>query len=317
VRTVASPGPVRGPARDPAAARPRLGDGRHRLRGMGTEGASPYLIGACEAYSALDSVRAAHHLPALSLSNQTVVWGHSQGGHAALWTGILAPSYAPDVTVEGVAALAPATDVVALAEQVQGKPGGSLGSAYVISAYSEIYEDVSFDDYVRAGARVQVAAAAKRCLSDPALLFSLITTLPSTQSPLLRRSHNRIPRRAPPAEHPHRHLGPAAGRPGHRRRNDPHRDHQEVGGRTMRSREGARVPPLSQPDPHESARLRGARGRPGELDRGPVRRRACPEHLLRTAAPRRRYRRLFPSRVRRALRELRPDRLGAAVVRQP
>jgi alpha-beta hydrolase superfamily lysophospholipase len=35
---------------------------------------------------------------------------------------------------------------------------------------------------VRAGARVQVAAAARRCLSDPALLFSLITTLPSTQS---------------------------------------------------------------------------------------------------------------------------------------
>jgi hypothetical protein len=35
-----------------------------------------------------------------------VVSGH--GGHAALWTGILAPTYAPDVTLDGVAALAPA-----------------------------------------------------------------------------------------------------------------------------------------------------------------------------------------------------------------
>jgi hypothetical protein len=53
--------------------------------GMGTQGVAPYLIGTGEAYSSLDAVRAAHHLSALSLTDQTVVWGHSQGGHAALW----------------------------------------------------------------------------------------------------------------------------------------------------------------------------------------------------------------------------------------
>ncbi|MGH9380499.1 MAG: hypothetical protein ACRD2Z_07795 [Thermoanaerobaculia bacterium] len=34
----------------------------------------------------LDAVRAAHQVESIPLSNQTVVWGHSQGGHAALWT---------------------------------------------------------------------------------------------------------------------------------------------------------------------------------------------------------------------------------------
>jgi pimeloyl-ACP methyl ester carboxylesterase len=78
--------------------------------GLGTAGPHPYLIGQGEARSVLDSVRAARQMPQLSLQPATVVWGHSQGGHAALWAGALAPSYAPDVHVLAVAALAPASD---------------------------------------------------------------------------------------------------------------------------------------------------------------------------------------------------------------
>lgn len=52
--------------------------------GMGTEGPTPYLIGRGQAYSALDAARAAKKLEDVSLSDQTVVWGHSQGGNAAL-----------------------------------------------------------------------------------------------------------------------------------------------------------------------------------------------------------------------------------------
>jgi len=37
---------------------------------------------------------------------RTVVWGHSQGGHASLWTGILRPRYAPDVAIVGLAGIA-------------------------------------------------------------------------------------------------------------------------------------------------------------------------------------------------------------------
>ena len=53
--------------------------------GQGAPGAYPYLIGEGEARSSLDAVLAAGELRAdLTLSPDTVVWGHSQGGQAAL-----------------------------------------------------------------------------------------------------------------------------------------------------------------------------------------------------------------------------------------
>ena len=45
------------------------------------------------------------------------VWGHSQGGHAALWTGALAASLAPELQLVGVAAAAPAAELSPLITQ--------------------------------------------------------------------------------------------------------------------------------------------------------------------------------------------------------
>src|SRR6266567_2562497 len=69
-------------------------------------GPHPYLIGEGEARAALDSVRAARQMSELTLDERMVVWGHSQGGHAALWTGIVGPRYAADLEILGVAAIA-------------------------------------------------------------------------------------------------------------------------------------------------------------------------------------------------------------------
>lgn len=82
--------------------------------GLGTDGIHPYLIGESEARSVLDSVRAARELPNTGASNRFAVWGHSQGGHAALYTGEVAARYAPDLKLVGVAAAAPATYLVEL-----------------------------------------------------------------------------------------------------------------------------------------------------------------------------------------------------------
>ncbi len=77
--------------------------------GLGTPGQHPYLIGESEARSVLDSVRAARRFPGAKAGDTFAVWGHSQGGHAALFTGQLAASYAPELKLAGVAAAAPAT----------------------------------------------------------------------------------------------------------------------------------------------------------------------------------------------------------------
>lgn len=92
--------------------------------------AHPYLIGQGEARSVLDAVRAARQMPELDLAERTVVWGHSQGGHAALWAGAIGPSYAPEVDLIGVAALAPASNLVALVDNLGNVTGGSIFAAY-------------------------------------------------------------------------------------------------------------------------------------------------------------------------------------------
>ncbi|CAN5643194.1 hypothetical protein BH09CHL1_BH09CHL1_00920 [soil metagenome] len=141
--------------------------------GLGSEGPHPYLIGVPTAQSSLDAVRAARQLQGLSLSNDTVVWGHSQGGGAALWVGIEAATYAPDVPLLGIAAMAPATDLAPLAPSMLDSPAGALFGAYIIDAYSKVYPDVKFDDYVRPSAVALLESVADRCLSDPAMLVSL------------------------------------------------------------------------------------------------------------------------------------------------
>lgn len=145
--------------------------------GLGTEGPHPYLIGQGEARSVLDSIRAARAMDELELTDQTVVWGHSQGGHAALWTGVLAPDYAPDTDVIGVAALAPASNLTGLMEALPTVPGGGVFAAYTVSSYAEIYEDVDLDDYVAPGGQITVREMSERCLAEPAVFVSILSSL--------------------------------------------------------------------------------------------------------------------------------------------
>jgi hypothetical protein len=79
-------------------------------QGLGVPGGiHPYLVGQSEGYGVLDAAIAARQLPNLVVSTTTLVYGHSQGGQAALFAGELAPSYAPSLQVIGVVAAAPAT----------------------------------------------------------------------------------------------------------------------------------------------------------------------------------------------------------------
>lgn len=177
--------------------------------GLGTEGPHPYLIGQGEARSVLDAVRAARQLPDVSLSGKTVVWGHSQGGHAALWTGQLSPSYAPDVPLSGVAALAPASDLAGLVDTLGNIPGGSVFATYVVSAYASAYDDVRVGESVRPIARTVFDETAERCLGEPSVFVSILTSVTTSMSifsttdlddgPLGERLHENIPTRPIPA----------------------------------------------------------------------------------------------------------------------
>jgi fermentation-respiration switch protein FrsA (DUF1100 family) len=90
--------------------------------GLGTPAPHPYLIGASEARSMIDSVRAARNLDA-NLSVHYALDGHSQGGQGVLFAGELAPSYDGPLMLRGVASIAPVSNAGIFAPMVPGTPG--------------------------------------------------------------------------------------------------------------------------------------------------------------------------------------------------
>ena len=146
--------------------------------GLGAGGRTHgYLIGTDEARSVLDAVRAAKTLEGLSLAAETVVWGHSQGGHAALWTGILAPSYAPELRLSGIAAAAPATDLPALLWASKTHFVGNALGAFALYAYEAAYPDVRAAELVKWQLRPVVWSIAHRSVEEPATLVSVVTAM--------------------------------------------------------------------------------------------------------------------------------------------
>ncbi|SMF65290.1 Secretory lipase [Allosphingosinicella indica] len=165
--------------------------------GLGTGGGHAYLVGEEAARGVLDAVRAARQIPEAHLGTQTIVWGHSQGGHSALWTG--ASAYAPDVPLAGVAAMAPASDLPALFTASADNVFGKIVSAYVVTRYAAAYPEVRPADY---GAdRMLVRAIANRCVGGreviipaiEALLVGPIFTRPPREGPLGARLAENVP----------------------------------------------------------------------------------------------------------------------------
>jgi hypothetical protein len=110
-------------------------------------GPHPYLIGEGEARAALDSVRAARQMPELTVDKRMVIWGYSQGAHAALWSGIVGPRYAPDLEILGVAAVAPPANIERnLAMNVE---ADKRFGPYLASSYSRFYPDITFEQAIR------------------------------------------------------------------------------------------------------------------------------------------------------------------------
>jgi pimeloyl-ACP methyl ester carboxylesterase len=149
--------------------------------GLGSDGSHAYLIGESAARDVLNSVRAAHRMEGLNAAPKTVVWGHSQGGHAALWTGIRAPTYAPDANVVGVAAFAPASDLVALFTMNRHSMFGKIVSSYLSVAYAKQYPDIDMPSYISSGVQGLVNDIAVRCVGGLETLASVVETqlLPS------------------------------------------------------------------------------------------------------------------------------------------
>jgi pimeloyl-ACP methyl ester carboxylesterase len=112
--------------------------------GLGTPGVHPYLVGRSEGRGVVDIVRASRRLDG-RLARRYVIAGHSQGGHAALFAAALAPKWAPELRLRGVAAYAPASHLDLLSRTLPNftSPSGLSGlAALVLRGVSSVYPQI-------------------------------------------------------------------------------------------------------------------------------------------------------------------------------
>ncbi|WP_203581721.1 alpha/beta fold hydrolase [Microbacterium hibisci] len=132
--------------------------------GMGTGGADSYLVGVTGGNAVLDAVRAARAVDEARASERVVLWGHSQGGQAVLFAAQQAADYAPELSVQAVAAAAPAADLPGLmSAHLDDISGVTIGS-YAFTSYAEVYPQATLDGILTPAALEIVPRMNELCL---------------------------------------------------------------------------------------------------------------------------------------------------------
>lgn len=131
--------------------------------GLGTRYHHPYLIGVSASHSVLDAVRAARELKDAHAGHRFAVWGHSQGGHAAIFTGLTATTYAPELKLLGVAAAAPATNLYELFKADRDTASGRSLTAMTMLSWSRVF-NLPLANFVNADAIPRFEKLASDCI---------------------------------------------------------------------------------------------------------------------------------------------------------
>jgi|688.fasta_scaffold131470_1 pimeloyl-ACP methyl ester carboxylesterase len=112
--------------------------------GLGTPGRHPYIVGESEARGTLDIVRVAQNFPNANASKRYAIWGHSQGGHAAMFAGHIAKTYAPEIELVADVAGAPPSQLLLVNAALQTSPYKHY-IAMVAAAMNAAYGDQKAD----------------------------------------------------------------------------------------------------------------------------------------------------------------------------
>ena len=134
--------------------------------GIGTAGPNLFLVGQAESLDIVNSVRALEQVPGADPSKDWVVFGHSQGGHSALWTGALAAQEMPERTLLGVAAAAPAADLpMIISKQWNTGVGWGVG-AEVAQSWTAQYPILDIDAAITSEGKRWTSQVADACLGE-------------------------------------------------------------------------------------------------------------------------------------------------------
>lgn len=137
--------------------------------GLGTPGTEAYLVGDDEARDVLNSVRAARDLPAAQAGPRFAVWGHSQGGHSALFTGAEAAGYAPELRLVGTVASAPAAELPALLHETYGTTLDWVIGPEVLTSWPPAYPGLSPQSVTTSNGYNNYRRIANQCVEQATL----------------------------------------------------------------------------------------------------------------------------------------------------
>ncbi len=143
--------------------------------GLGTRGPHAYLVGDAAAAAVLDSVRAAHDFSNVQVGRRFIPWGHSQGGHAVLFSAQRAQAYAPELELLGVAAVSPPTDLGRNMQQAEATIRAVL-IALTAQSWSNVY-GVDLATLADRTTRDVIERATARCDGDPFSAAALLRAL--------------------------------------------------------------------------------------------------------------------------------------------
>ena len=161
-----------------------------------------------------------------------VVLGFSQGGQAALFAGEIAQSYAPELFVAGVAAVAPVTSVLELAPTGDQPPpsGQSAFTAMALFAWARHYRTFPLQKVLTPAGLAGISAVSSSCVDGVASLYDAVSParffLPDWQQ--LARRPGRQPGQ-PTGRFAH--VGADPGGPGHGGRGGAVRPDHQLRGR--------------------------------------------------------------------------------------
>lgn len=138
--------------------------------GLGTPGRHPYLVGPSEAHSVLDSVRAVQNME-LPVTEDFIVFGYSQGGHAAIWASQLHPTYAPELRLIGTIAGAPSSQFEAVESATEADVYGMM----MVVGLAAAYDDIDLAGVLTADGLDLVAVVDTSCFATLAEVFDQVS----------------------------------------------------------------------------------------------------------------------------------------------
>ena len=141
--------------------------------GLGTPGRHPYIAGISEARGTLDAVLAAQQLEDTAAGTATIVWGHSQGGHAAVFASEIAADWVPDLDVVGTVAGAPPSELPLIASALGDGPYAGY-VAIAAAGLNAAYPEARLEDVLTPRGVDQLEAVDEVCIGELHERFSQI-----------------------------------------------------------------------------------------------------------------------------------------------